>query len=598
MLVLAHRVSFMLVSCMVVSVFVGASTAGVAIGQTRESGGSGRVAVRRNRRDVSVYRQQAAERFNRLARELEQLARDCDEREDAAGATAVRESARPFTPGNASGLRLPRAVTPPLAADLPEGERAWQVPLRAARKNYAEELYSLAQKTLAAGHPAYAFDLVREVAERDPDHPPARRVLGYVRLGDEWVSPFEARMARERKIWDDRFGWIASDQLGRYEQGERPFKARWLSAEREAEIRRDFANAWEVRTEHYLVRTNQSFERGLDLARKLEVFQEFFRQLLPAFFETPEQLRQMMAGAGGAKPVPKPLVVHYYRTRDEYVAAVRKETQQRIEQTRGIFFPRTGVAHFFHDPEQSDDSTLYHEAAHQLLSGARPAHGEIGVENDFWPIEGIACYVESFVPTEGGGGALGVNQRVLAARQHLLQERYYIPYTAFCQLGMHEYQADPEIKRNYAQGAGLVHFFLNHDEGRYRDAFIEYLSQVYSPTKSVRTRPEPIYRLADVEPGDLDREYERAMRELPATSPSVPAADPRGADVDEATTPPLQQSTEPGGESPGATAGEPNGDEGSGRDSNASTQPLRPARKPPVPIQPGRDNRRPDAERP
>jgi len=586
MLVLARCVSLIVVSLIVgASVFVGASAAGVAIGQTREAGGSGRVAVRRNRRDVSVYRQQAAERFNRLARELEQLARDCEERGDAAGAAAVRESARPFTPGNASGLRLPGTVTPPLAADLPDSERAWQVPLRAARKNYAEELYSLAQKTLAAGHPAYAFDLVREVAERDPDHPPARRVLGYVRLGDEWVSPFEARMARERKIWDDRFGWIASDQLGRYEQGERPFKARWLSAEREAEIRRDFANAWEVRTEHYLVRTNQSFERGLDLARKLEVFQEFFRQLLPAFFETPEQLRQMMAGAGGAKPVPKPLVVH--------VAAVRKETQQRIEQTRGIFFPRTGVAHFFHDPEQSDDSTLYHEAAHQLLSGARPAHGEIGVDNDFWPIEGIACYVESFVPTEGGGGALGVNQRVLAARQHLLQERYYIPYTAFCQLGLHEYQADPEIKRNYAQGAGLVHFFLNHDEGRYRDAFIEYLSQVYSPTKSVRTRPEPIYRLADVEPGDLDREYERAMHELPATSPSVPAADSRGEFTDEATSPPSRRTTEPGGEPQDESAGEPAGDEGSSRDSEPSAQPLRPARKPRA-----RDNRRPDAERP
>ncbi|MFM7159823.1 MAG: hypothetical protein ACKO3P_05535 [Planctomycetaceae bacterium] len=480
-------------------------------------------------------------------------------------------------------------MTPPLAADLPDSERAWLVALRAARKNYSEELYALAQKTLAAGHPAYAFDLVREVAERDPDHPPARRVLGYVRLGDEWVSPFEARMARERKIWDDRFGWIASDQLGRYEQGERPFKARWLSAEREAEIRRDFANAWEVRTEHYLVRTNQSFERGLDLARKLEVFQGFFRQLLPAFFETPEQLRQMMAGSGGAKPVPKPLVVHYYRTRDEYVGAVQKETQQRIEQTRGIFFPRTGVAHFFHDPEQTDDSTLYHEAAHQLLSGARPGHGEIGVDNDFWPIEGIACYVESFLPTEGGGGTLGVNQRVLAARQQLLQERYYIPYTAFCQLGLHEYQDDPEIKRNYAQAAGLVHFFLNAEEGRYRDAFIEYLSQVYSPTKSVRTRPEPIYRLADVEPGDLDREYERALRELAPPSPTVPAADPRDTGPEGEPESPARQPLDRDEESAGDSVSDPPSD----RESQPAARSVGPARS-----RPARGQLRPDPGRP
>jgi len=501
--------------------------------QTRDTPGAGRVTVRKNRRDVAVYKQQAVERRARLQRELEQLAGECEGRGDTVGAATVRESIPAGPVGDWAGWQLPREVTPPLATDLPAAEREWRVPLRAALKNHAEELYALAQKALAAGHPAYAFDLVREVARRDPDHPPARRVLGSVRLGEGWVSPFEARMARERKIWDDRFGWIASEHLARYEQGERPYRARWVSTEREAEIRRDFANAWEVRTEHYLVRTNHSFERGLELARKLEVFQGFFRQLLPAFFETPEQLRQMMTGAGVAKPVPKPLVVHYYRVRDEYVAAVRKETQQRIEQTRGIFFPRTGVAHFFHDPEQTDDSTLYHEAAHQLLSGARPAHGEIGVDNDFWPIEGIACYVESFTPAEGGGGGLGPNQRVLAARQHLLQERYYIPYVTFCRLGMHEYQADPEIKRNYAQGAGLVHFFLEYEGGRYRDAFIEYLSQVYSPTKSVRTKPESVYRLAEVEPGDLDREYERHLRELDGTGVARrDRAEPSAGDLD------------------------------------------------------------------
>ncbi|MFM8288977.1 MAG: hypothetical protein ACKOGA_19975, partial [Planctomycetaceae bacterium] len=54
--------------------------------------------MRRNRRDVSIYRQQAAERFARFARELEQLAQECDERGDAAGARAVRDAARPFTP--------------------------------------------------------------------------------------------------------------------------------------------------------------------------------------------------------------------------------------------------------------------------------------------------------------------------------------------------------------------------------------------------------------------------------------------------------------------------------------------------------------------
>ena len=35
----------------------------------------------------------------------------------------------------------------------------------------------------------------------------------------------------------------------------------------EAEIRRDFRHAWEIRTEHFLVKTNHSLERGVEIAR-------------------------------------------------------------------------------------------------------------------------------------------------------------------------------------------------------------------------------------------------------------------------------------------------------------------------------------------
>lgn len=491
---------------------------------------SNRSQKQRRTRDITPFRKQYSERRSRFEGDLAELAARCETDGLPEAATHVREMARPVSPEEMNIGELPREVRPGLAADLPEEEKQWRKQLRQRQQDYAKELFVLSQKALAAGHASFAYDLVREVAFHDSDNPAVRKVLGFVRLEDEWVSPFEAKMTRERKVWHDQFGWIPKEHVTRYEQGERVYKGRWITAEREAEIRRDFVNAWEVRTEHYLVRTDHSLERGVDLAKKLEDFQGLLKQTLAGFFNTPEQLRQLLAGGanGVPKPPAKPLVVHFYRTRDEYIGYVKRETEQAVEITRGIFFPKTGVAHFFYDPEVTDDSTLYHEATHQMLSGSRPATGEIGVKSDFWVIEGIACYMESF-RRSGRHFSVGDLQtpRLLSARDHFVIEKYYVPIETFSSLGMAAYQKSRDIKRNYSQGAALAHFFLHYDDGRYRDAFIEYLSQIYSPTKSVRENPDSLSELTGVDASDLDREYAEFVRGLPAAE--VQAASSGGA---------------------------------------------------------------------
>ena len=133
-----------------------------------------------------------------------------------------------------------------------------------------------------------------------------------------------------------------------------------------------------------------------------------------------------------------------------------------------------------------------------------------------------------------GGGSFGDPQtpRFQAARAHFVTEKYYVPLPEFCRMGMQAYQESREIKRNYAQGAGLVHFFLHYGEGLYRDEFIEYLSQIYSTRKVTRDNPEKPWELAEVDPEVLDRQYAEHIRELgglrqppadrPADLPAVP----------------------------------------------------------------------------
>jgi hypothetical protein len=491
---------------------------GDAAGQTRPRNG-------RKVRDVSQFRRQHAERREKFAAALETVAKECESNDQAETAGMIRGLARPVDSAQLRLAPLPREEQPAIAPDLPAEQRVWRTQLRYQQQEYAKDLYLLSRHALNSGHVSYAYDLIREVALHDPDHVSARRILGYVKAGHEWLSAFESQMQRARKEWHDEFGWIPRDHVERYAAGERFYRNRWMSAAKEAELRRDFANAWEIRTEHYLVKTNHSLQRGVELARKLEDFHGLFFQIMAGFFNSPEQVQKLFAGSA-ARPqaTSKPHVVHYYRTRDEYLAALRKETNQPIEITKGMYFPRNGIAFFHFDPEATDDSTLYHEATHQLLSGSRPQTGEIGMKSNFWIIEGIACYMESF-QRDGDRFSVGDPRhgRILAARAHYLNEQYYVPLRAFTRMGMNAFQSAPEIRKNYSQGAALTHFFMHYDQGRYREALIEHLSQIYSPTKLIREAPESLEDLAGVEAEELDQQYGEYIRDL-TPQPSREAA--------------------------------------------------------------------------
>lgn len=477
-----------------------------------------RVRGARRTRDLSQFKKQHSDLHLKFVKQLDELAADCDSKGLDEGAETVRAVSAPVDTEELRLAPLPRDVQKALPADLPADERHWRSQLKFQRTEYAKDLYLLSRHTLNSGHVSFAYDLIREVALQDPDHSVARRILGYVRSGDEWVSAFEARMQREKKVWHEQFGWLPRDHVERYERGERFFKNRWISAAKEAEVRRSFDNAWEIRTEHYLVKTNHSLERGVQLAKKLEDYYGLFFQLMAGFFNSPDQVQQLFAGNTARPPATnKQHVVHYYKERDEYMAALRLETNQPVEITRGMYFPRNGIAFFFFDPENDDDSTLYHEATHQLLSGSRPKSGEIGIKGNFWIIEGIACYMESF-HREGDRFAVGDPRhgRIQAARGHLVNDNYHVPLRDFTRMGMVAYQGSPNIRRNYSQGAALTHFFMHYDDGKYREALIEHLSQIYSDNRLTREVPESLEDLTGVEAEELDQQYVRYLRELPS----------------------------------------------------------------------------------
>ncbi|QDU00152.1 DUF1570 domain-containing protein [Gimesia aquarii] len=465
-----------------------------------------------NSRALMTYQKQHAALQKNFEANLKKLVVQCQQDQQLDGVQKITQLLKELDELDPQSNPLPKSVRDEIPLNLPTGERAWRLKLRNLQEKQANDLFVFSRKVLHAGFPSFAYDLVLETAFLNPDHRSVRLILGYVRNGNDWVTPFEKEMQRRKYQWHEKYGWLPAAHIARYEKGERYVNGRWKSSAQEAEIRRDFRNAWEIRTEHFLIKTNHSLEMGVKLATEMEDFYRYFHQTFVGFFNTPEQLNKLFQGARNffKRKNGHQHVMHYYSTREEYVNRLQKEIPQ-IGLTHGIYLFGDRISHFYHRPDAEGDlGTLYHEATHQLFyeAGIVSKNREVGEKNHFWAIEGIACYMESF---EKKGDVFRSGNpkhiRFNAARYRLLQDNYYIPLETFASMGRNAFQTSPNISPNYSQASGLSHFFMHAEGRKYRDAFISQLTQLYSFNSRVRNNAKTLEELTGASYTELDRQY-------------------------------------------------------------------------------------------
>ena len=444
----------------------------------------------------------------------------------------------------------PKYVSPPVSESLPIPDQQWQLQLRHHRVERAKELYTLARSTLRAGFPSLAFMMIGDVIRIDPDHQFSRSILGTELFTDparkddaayagEWVSLFEKKMRSGSRPHVDHaeYGWIPAGNVARYEQGLRPWKSDWVSAEKEVELRRDFRNAWEVQSEHFLVKTNVSLEVGVQISQRLEIFNDWLQQNFAAFFDTPQTLQERFEAASSrtSRRKANQMEVHYYATRDEYQERVLGKVPPNLE-TNGLYWEDDRTSYFFDNPDKIGFSTLYHEATHQILDLAtrearntaakarglklrqRPApRWKLCEKSNFWILEGIACYFESF-DIEDGHVSVGRPDYVRfdIARQRIVDPKFffYLPAQQFSALGQDAFQHHPQITQLYTQGAGFAHFLMHYEDGLYRDDLITLLAEVYRPDPDKVLEEPSLPGIAGVSFEFLDRQYQTHMQDL------------------------------------------------------------------------------------
>nr|MBT5017768.1 hypothetical protein [Planctomicrobium sp.] len=473
-------------------------------------------------RSLELLKKQYAKEHELFAAEMEKLAGFCEANSFFTDAERIRKRAGHSAETLAAFDNLPSAVLPPIPKNLGPVAAQWQTKLRSLDEEYARKLYLLARRAINQRHASFAFQLVRELVYHNPDHKFGRELLGFVRYEDEWTSPFSSRM-RPLFVDHSEFGWIPKINVARYEQGERYFDGNWMSVEREATLRKVFRNGWEIETEHFSIKTNHSLEKGVEIGRQLEIYHRFFMREFAAFFNTPEQIQKLFGGGATSRGTQRDRHrILYFANQKDFAEALKAENQI-IEIATGFYLPRKRTSYFYYDddPEKVETSkeTMFHEVTHQLLGESSRRNVDVGEHHNFWVIEGIACYMESFEIDKHGAFKIGdpKHPRIYWAKQKAIKEEFYIPMERYFLFGKKEFQAAPNnevLHAYYSQSTGLVHFFMLYKDGIYKDEFIDYLSQVYSPIDRVRYKPDSLEKLTEVPFSILDQQYKSYLESL------------------------------------------------------------------------------------
>jgi hypothetical protein len=385
------------------------------------------------------------------------------------------------------------------------------------RAKFANEVFALSRQAAEAGELSLAFQWASEALRENPDHADARRVLGYERRGNRWLTAYSAQMAdaREPKVWHEKFAWIAETDAPRYEAGERLVGGRWVTAAADAARHTNLENGWIVRTDHFLVRTDHSLEAASELAARLERLHQVWRQLFAGFYLSEREVRELFAGRRPPRRQSQPMRVFYHRDKEAYVAALAKR-QPRIAETLGIYFDVDREAHFFAGDDASA-GTLYHEAVHQMFQELRPAARRVGSTANFWIIEGVATYFETLREhaddVAGRYYTIGESTagRLPAARERLLADNYYVPLAELTKWGKDDVQRHPDLAKLYSQSSGLAAFLMDAERGRYREPLVQYLNDVYAG----RDNADSLSKAAGMQYAELDAAYRRYMESLP-----------------------------------------------------------------------------------
>ncbi|KAF0242476.1 MAG: hypothetical protein FD180_3891 [Planctomycetota bacterium] len=382
-----------------------------------------------------------------LAEDHAKLAAEAEKAGLREEASLEARAALRLAPDHAAVKALLEKLGPVRVIEWPDALHArfvgWSKKRAGIRMAGAKKLATAATAAEKAGNADEAKRLRELAIAEDPDCAEARKAMGMEKV--------------------DVAGWVTKEEAAQRRKGLLPVGAEWLPAKDAAARHGKWAEAWEVRSAHFLVRTNTSEKEGLAMAVRAE-------ELLVA-------LRRELDGLTDPLPPPAaPYEIHFYAARADLDAHIDTVHAGKafLKSMGGFYSPQDKTSHFCPPAERSIstlDDLVRHEATHHLLSDLWP-NAAMHFKPGFWAWEGIACYFETIEVRDGKiltGRAS--HARLVMAKDDMQKGKFKT---------LEELAAADQngLGSVYEQSAALAHFFMHSEGGKKREKFVEYLKIV------------------------------------------------------------------------------------------------------------------------
>lgn len=443
----------------------GASNAAAATRQTSGSNGGANTGAREK---LLARRDQLEAEYTKA---LEKLATRCVELKLPELARLTRAWQIPRDPRRQYLFLPPPSRQQPAPARKDRTTAFWRDEIWERRTRQAKALLDLARDAATADQGALGYQWLHEALHEDPELEAARRVLGYQKVKEAWRLP--TRQIRVRRVTS------ANPRLG--------FAAR---------------GHWRVQSGHFKILTNHSEAAGRALAEQLEDFHDVWRQAFFRYWSSAARLRNKFKSPQAATRGRQYTVV-LFRSRADYLAALRSR-QPGIEQSVGLYRD-TDRSSYFYEGDGATATTRFHEVAHQLFAESGRIPRGPGVRANFWALEAVAMYLESYTRRQGYVtlGGFEADRLQVARYRRYFEPQTYVPLADLVRMGRSALQQRKDIARLYSQSTGLATMLMTGRRGADRAAFIAYLREIYRG----RDTADSLSRLLGRPLAEVDRSY-------------------------------------------------------------------------------------------
>ncbi len=421
---------------------------------------------------------QSAQTYGTLRTDFDQklgyLAHWCEEQHLTSEAAQTRQLQFARDP-NRQYFFVPYDKSPWSDAESDDLAGQWSRKFQSVRREHAERLFALAKEQISAGDEAMAYSLLHEVCTLDPEHLESRRILGYQNRDTLWQlssTPVTQKSARSR---NSLMEWTADEYII-------------------------------VESPHYQIVSTAGADETLHLANQLERWRVVWRQAFFDYWSSVGNLKKLLDGKSSSATRRRHKVV-FFGTRDQYVRDLGKLGVEGVEKSTGFYSDRHQAMFFYLDSPLPIE-TWRQEQAHQLFQEEASARKDPVEHSHVWALEGIAMYYESLVEFPHfatlGGFDYG---RLQYARVHWTREKFFEPFKELTALGREAFQMRPEVGKLYSQSAGMSHFLMSYEDGKYRSAMLQLVKLIYQR----RAKPNSLAELCDVPAEQLEREYKQFL---------------------------------------------------------------------------------------